>query len=114
MKIIYWNVRGLRNPRTFRALSDLLKVRHPSILFLSETKCGVDTANKVKKIGNFQGCLTVKSKGTKGGLFLLWKDDVVLRVNSYSKNYKDLEISWEHKIWRFTGSMDSLKPIKKL
>ncbi|MBA0818733.1 hypothetical protein Gohar_021793, partial [Gossypium harknessii] len=38
IKIIYWNVRGLGNPRAVRRLRFLLKQNNPQIVFLMETK----------------------------------------------------------------------------
>lgn len=91
------------NPRAFRAWSGLVRVRNPSILFLSETKCGVEISSKLKKTGSFTGCLTVNSIGLKGGLCLLWQEEVDLRVNSYSQNHVDSKIVWKGSKWRFTG-----------
>lgn len=84
MRFLCWNAQGLGNPRAFHALSDLVRIRHPSILFLSETKCGDKVSGKLKKVGNFAGCLTMNNIGSKGGLSLLWIDKVDLRVTSYS------------------------------
>lgn len=73
------------------------------IVFLAETKCGDEITKKVKIVGNFYGCLTVRSISPKGGLCLLWKNAVDLRVISYSQNHIDCEILWNEKRWRFTG-----------
>lgn len=69
--VLCWNARGLGNPRAFCALFDLVWVRCPQILFLSETKCGDEIASKLKKMGRFSSYLTVKSSRIKGGLCLL-------------------------------------------
>lgn len=103
MKILSWNARGIGNPRAFRFLSDLLRDRRPSIVFLSETKCEEKTTEGIKRCGNFFGCFAVKSLGSKGGLCLLWKDEVDLRVSSYSRNDIDSVTTLEGKQWRFTG-----------
>lgn len=91
MKILSWNARGVGNPKAFRALSDLLRISRPAIVFLSETKCGEETTDRIKRNGNFLGCFAVKSIGSKGGLCLLWKAKVDLRV------IKSIEIYWH--IW---------------
>lgn len=92
----------LGNLRAFRALSDLVKARQPSILFLSETKCGAEISCKLKKVGNFSGYFSVNSIGSKGGLSLLWLDKVDLRVIFYSQNHRDSEIGWKGSKWSFT------------
>ena len=54
MNILSWNVRGLGNPRTFRALNDLLREKNPHIVFLMETKCtSVQLKENVVKWGNY-------------------------------------------------------------
>lgn len=103
MKILSWNVWGIGNPRAFRSLSDLLRDRHPEFIFLSETKCGEESTDSIRRCGNYYGCFTVKSFCAKGGLCLLWKEEVDLRETSYSQNHIDSVISWEGKQWRFTG-----------
>lgn len=65
MKTLCWNARGLRNSRAFCPLSGLTRVRQPSILFLSKTKNGETETNKIKRLGNFHDCLTVKSVGLR-------------------------------------------------
>lgn len=107
MKILCWNARGLGNPRAFRVVSDLIQVRRLHVLFISETKCGDNCTNKIKRVGNFFGCLSVNSVGRKGGLCLLWTDEVNLEVLSYSQNHINTKIEWENK------SMATLRVTRK-
>lgn len=58
---------------------------------------------KRKNICKFEGCLTVRSVGAKGGLCIFWKDKDLLKVKSYSQNHIDIEISQKDKLWKFTG-----------
>ncbi|CAB4320655.1 unnamed protein product [Prunus armeniaca] len=51
MTILCWNVRGLGNPRTFRALRFLLRDKKPRIIFLSETKTTVRQMKCVTAVG---------------------------------------------------------------
>lgn len=103
MKTICWNARGLGNPRAFRALRDLVSSRRPQVLFISERKCGDEIINKIKQRCNFDGGLTVKSEGAKGGLCLLWKDQHTVTINSLSQNHIDSTVNWCGKTWQFTG-----------
>lgn len=103
MKILSWNACGLGNPRAFRALVALLKARSPQAFFLSKTKSGKEVASRVKILGSFHGCLSVDSERSRGGLYLLWKEEVDLEVLSYSHNHIYSRINWEGKAWRFTG-----------
>lgn len=102
MKTLCWNARGLRNPRALYPLSGLIRVRRPSILFLSETKSGETETNKIKRLDNFPGCLMVKSVDLRGGLCLLWAKEANLRVNFYSLNHIDSIVEWEGRKWKFT------------
>lgn len=102
------------DPRAFHILIDLLRVRQPLVVFLSETKCGEEITERIKRSCGFQGCLTVRSAGAKGGLCLLWKREVNVRVISYSLNHIDSEIRWENKNWRFTGIYGFLEGNKKV
>lgn len=65
-------------------------------------------------MGNFHGCLTVKSDGLKGRLCLMWVEKVDLRVNSYSSNHIDSKIYREDKKWRFTRISGHLEGHKKV
>lgn len=47
MNCVTWNCRGLGQPRTVRALSDLVRDRRPDILFLSET---ISVGRKIEDI----------------------------------------------------------------
>lgn len=61
-------------PRAFRILTDLLRVRQSLVVFISETKYGEETTERIKRSCGFQGCLTVRSAGAKGGpLFAMEK-----------------------------------------
>lgn len=81
----------------------LVVTRNPQLVFIAKTKCGVEVTEKVKRQCNFEGCLTVNSAETKGGLCLLWKDSKMVTIKSYSQNHIDSEIIWNGGVWRFTG-----------
>lgn len=52
MKLYSWNVRGLRSPRTFRALKNLLLEKSPDVVFLMETRMSENQiATVVRQLG---------------------------------------------------------------
>ncbi|TXG73278.1 hypothetical protein EZV62_001857 [Acer yangbiense] len=93
-KGLSWNVRGLGNPRTFAALSKLLKTHSSKIVFLSETKLSGRKTVNFRKLVGYSGCFRVDSNGNSGGLMLLWKDSVVVSILS-SSGHIDAHIRME-------------------
>ncbi|XP_042950087.1 uncharacterized protein LOC122282202 [Carya illinoinensis] len=85
MKILSWNLRGLGNPRSIRSLHDLLTSEVPEILFLQETKLSSRRLEFCKLRLGFRCCFGVDSVGRSGGLALFWKEDINLRIISYSR-----------------------------
>lgn len=74
MLALSWNVRGLRNSRTFLALKDLLRVYRPGLVFLMETKSDEEQMKQTcKELGRYGFCI-VEREGRGGGLVLLWSD----------------------------------------
>ena len=58
-----------------------------------ETKQTVEEMRKVKEELHYQGGLVVSCDrsrgGTRGGLAMLWKDEVNLHIQNYSPNHID-------------------------
>lgn len=90
MSYISWNCRGVGNPRTVRALNDLIRDRKSSFLFLIQT---ISVASKIEdfrvKFG-FEHCFSVDRACRSGGLAILWKHPIHCRVVSYSQNHIDI------------------------
>ncbi|KAK2655391.1 hypothetical protein Ddye_008443 [Dipteronia dyeriana] len=89
MKIVSWNVWGLGNPRTFMALRKVLKKHSPSLVFLSETKLRGRKVISLKRQLGFEGCFQVDCVGRSGGLLLLWKEEWVVSMLSFSLGHID-------------------------
>ncbi|TXG57799.1 hypothetical protein EZV62_015628 [Acer yangbiense] len=87
-----WNVRGLGNPRTFIALSRLLKTHSPELVFLSKTKLNDRKTDKFRNLLGYSGCFCVDSNGNSGGLMLLWKDSLMVTILSFSSGHIDARI----------------------
>lgn len=83
------SVRGLGNPRTFRALKKLVKSRDPDILFLSETKLLVTQLEKIRVQTGMAGCMGVDRAGCAGGLGFFWKEGVDVKLLSFSVGHVD-------------------------
>uniref|UniRef100_A0A803PGT3 Reverse transcriptase domain-containing protein n=1 Tax=Cannabis sativa TaxID=3483 RepID=A0A803PGT3_CANSA len=87
MSILIWNVQGLGNPWTLKALCS-----HKWSL-------------------GFDGCFVVAAKGKSGGLALLWKEPFEVNVKSFTVSHIDAMV--ENGLgfsWRFTGFYGSPDP----
>lgn len=64
----------------------------------------------------FENCLTVDSEGRSGGLYLMWRSEVNLKICSYSKNHIDVVVDDEGlngQHWRIIGCYCHLETSKK-
>ena len=103
MNSLSWNCRG--NPRTVRALRDLVQRWNPRIIFLMETKASVRRMTKVKERIGFPNGLVVPSEGKSGGIALLWIREVEVEIKSFSRSHIDAVVT-DHSLdlrWRLTG-----------
>ena len=89
LRIISWNCRGLGNPRSVRALHDLVRCWNPKIVFLMETKSKKNRMERIKNRIGFANGLIVPSVGRSGGIALLWTREISLEVKSYTKFHVD-------------------------
>lgn len=96
MKLIGWNCRGLGQPRTVRALQDLVRTEKPSILGLIETKLGSKDWDYLRIKLGFSYCFVVNNCGRSGGLALLWNPETDVTVISYSKFHIDAIVRTVH------------------
>lgn len=90
MSYISWNCRGPGNPRTVRALSDLIRDHKPIFVFLIET---ISFSNKIEELRikfGFDHCFSVDRIGRGGGLAILWKQVAQCQVEGYSNNHIDM------------------------
>lgn len=115
MNALCWNCQGMGNPWTVQGLKGLVSLNIPSFISLSETRCTVAEMTRVRCQIGWRNifvvpCKFVPKKGGKGvsragGVALLWKEDVVVVLNSYSDYHIDVLVGEANdpKRWRFTG-----------
>ena len=85
-----------------------MREKRPKIIFLMETKQTVDEMRKLKEELHYQAGLVVPCDrswgGRRGGLAMLWKDDVELHIQTYSPHHIDAIIQTHSgSPWRITG-----------
>ena len=87
MTILSWNCRGLGNQWAVKVLSHLVRVKAPKILFLMETKRMVEEMRSIQADLPYDEMLAVPCLGRRGGLAMLWKEEVKLHPNLYLEPY---------------------------
>ncbi|KAK9032054.1 hypothetical protein V6N11_056338 [Hibiscus sabdariffa] len=101
MAILAWNVRGLGNKDTNRALRKSIQKFQPDIIFLSETKQKKGFLEKVKTKMKMAHSFYVEpcritgglACGIPRGLALWWSNDTQITVLRSGKHFIDAEIS---------------------
>ena len=73
MSLINWNCRRLGNPWTIHDLSQMVKEKKPSFLFLIETISSKKLIEGLRVQLGFEGLFVVEPVGRSGGLALSWK-----------------------------------------
>ena len=103
MKCISWNCRGLGNQATIQELANLVRIKDPSVLFLSETLMDEDRLEVLRCRFHFSNKFVVKRINKGGGLVLFWKHDFNLSICSYSLSHIDSIVnSTSDQPWRLT------------
>lgn len=98
-----WNCRGLGNPRTVRALKNLVRDRNPDVLFLSET---ISVGSRIEMLRvklRFDNRFSVDRNGKSSGLVVFWRNLVDCSISGYSQNHIDLVFKENNvDVWRLT------------
>ena len=85
-------------------LSHLVGEKAPNILFLMETKQTVEEMKWIQGELHYDSMLAVPCLGRRGGLAMLWKNEMDLHIQTYTKNHIDaLIMSNQNSPWRITG-----------
>ncbi|KAK6123029.1 hypothetical protein DH2020_043225 [Rehmannia glutinosa] len=95
---------GLGHPWAVRAFGEILQEQKPDMVFLMETKLKNSQVNRLKERFNFFG-ISIAATGKSGGLALLWKKDIRVDIQTYSRNHIDpiIFMDSDSPPWRFTG-----------
>lgn len=110
---IVWNCRGLGRAAAIRHLRSLISSHQPDFIFLSETKCNSSFDMSSLSISlSFDRVEFVPSRGTAGGLVLMWHDVVNLTVIFSNENIINCVIQEDSDIpdWQFTCLYDPPVP----
>lgn len=94
MKILSWNVRGLRRPEKMRKIKTLDRDRKIDVLLLQETKrCSVDE-NFVKSLWPWEEIdfMEAGAEGSVGGMLCLWNLEIFL-LKEYCSNRNFIMLS---------------------
>ncbi|XP_062017671.1 uncharacterized protein LOC133734024 [Rosa rugosa] len=122
MNLLSWNCQGIGNPWTVKGLKGLITLNIPKMIFLSETRCTEEEMDGVRRQIGWKNCFVVEckfvpkknSKGVSrsGGLALLWEEDVVVDIQSFSDSHIDVVVGEpsDPKRWRFTGFYGQPRP----
>ncbi|XP_026443846.1 uncharacterized protein LOC113343999 [Papaver somniferum] len=86
MKIISWNVCGFGNKDTRNHLHMLIKSQNPDIIFFSETRNQQKRMQYMLARYKYPNVSFLNPIGLSGGLCLLWKDNIDLKVIDMSLN----------------------------
>ena len=103
MRILGWNCRGICNASTVRALGAQIKGARPEVVFLSKTKAKLNRMESVKKTLKFDDSCVIEAKGHAGGLCLMWKFGVDIKVVEYNKNLIAVKVSDQCVEWLLVG-----------
>ncbi|KAL4334878.1 hypothetical protein GQ457_07G013060 [Hibiscus cannabinus] len=90
MTILAWNVRGLGNSDTIRALRNSVPKFQPNIVFLSETKRYLE---KIRMKMKFSHCYYEEPHGLAGGLSLWWSNDTLVTILRSGRHFIDARVS---------------------
>ncbi|KAK8499712.1 hypothetical protein V6N12_041616 [Hibiscus sabdariffa] len=93
MALLAWNVRGLGNKDTVRALKNICFKYKNDIVFLSETKQKKRYLEKIRMKMKMDNAFYVEPEGIAGGLALWWNQGTNLSVLHFDKNFIDTTIS---------------------
>ena len=84
MKFLSWNCQGLGNPWTVRSLHKIVRDQAPKVCFLMETRLDNDGFEEWCGDLPFRNKIIVKQPNTRGGLALIWKEDVQVDLINYT------------------------------
>ena len=105
MRVLAWNCRGLGSSSTVGTLTYEMKAKNPVLVFLSETKASVSRIKGLQRKLELTQGISVPSDGQSGGLAILWREGVDVRLRSVSNSHMDVIVNGEGGVfsWKATG-----------
>jgi hypothetical protein len=103
MRILGWNCRGICNASTVHALRAKIRVFHPEVIFLSETKASEARISKVAKLVGYSNFFSVDAVGKAGGICMLWNYNVQAEIMDFESHLIALKITDVFGCWTLAG-----------
>ena len=87
MMLLAWNYRGMGSNLAVQILANEMKATGPTLVFLAETKAGVNRIKGVQRKLDYTQEIIVPSDGRSGGLALLWREGTLIDFKSCSNSH---------------------------
>lgn len=85
---MFWNCRGLGQTSTVQALREFCNSHRHNILFMSKVKISnFDRIRNIASYLDFHEVFLVPSRGSSGGIALMWKDCLDIQIVSFAYNF---------------------------
>jgi hypothetical protein len=73
--------------RTVQVLTNMVRNKKPHLVFLMETRMMQNKVDFIRRKLGFDRSFVVDCKGRIGGLLLLWKSEIWLEIQNYSRRH---------------------------
>lgn len=80
-----------------------MSLKRASLIFICETKLRDLTCRRWRDVLGYSGLFVVNCEGRSGGLMLLWKEPLIVTIQSFTSGHIDSLVQHGEKRWRFTG-----------
>ncbi len=114
MRILGWNCRGICNASTVQALRALIRIHHPQVIFLCETKASENRQKKVASSLGFTKYIIVGAQRKAGGVFLLLAAKLSIDVLEFNSVTIGVKISDNVCSWSLIGFYGPLYHAKRI
>jgi hypothetical protein len=101
---------GAWEPSNNSGLCCLVKEKKPKMVFLMETKLCAHRLETIRLRIGFDSVFVVDCVGKSEGLALLWKSEIKVEIQNYSRRHVNVRVWWEPqgpqwKFMRFYGQL---------
>ena len=93
MNALASNCQGLGNSRTVQELCNFVKLHHPKLVFLLETRMSANRCKNLHWKLGLQNCLSIDSDGLSGGLVVSWDEYINVSLLSKWECYIDILVT---------------------